>query len=471
VETNFDVVIIGGGPSGSSAATYLSQLGYKVVVLEKEKFPREHVGESLIPFCYYRLKDLGVLEKIQSFATKKPGINFISKDGKKESVWCFERVLTDGAGMIFHTPRDIFDKTLLDHSASVGATVLEQHAVKNVSLENPEEVIVRATDINGEEKTFKGKFLLDASGQHSFLAKKFGDKNSYDGLDRTAFYRRWRNNNYDKALNAGLIKIVYLGGEKKGWIWVIPIGRNYLSIGISLNNDYVREKKKTLSGDNWKNDFYESELAEATCLDEILRGAIPEHDTLSVGDYSYFVKKKYGENWAMIGDAGAFLDPIFSSGLFAAMETAHRIVKALDIKFKQGADAGRKAFEETSVDIEGGYKLIEKFVRLFYDPETLNFSHVTPDETGFAKFLTAYNIFHYLLAGDFFSNHVKYSAFIDTLNKEKNYNQFLNFAKNRTTPLPDSSYCNYTFEEIYGHLPEEDIVAPIIPSEKKLAVD
>src|SRR4030065_2199244 len=103
MKTNFDVAIIGGGPSGSSAATYLRQLGYEVVVFEKEKFPREHVGESLIPFCYYRLKDLGVLDKITKFATKKPGINFIDKDGKKQSVWCFERVLTDGAGMIFHT--------------------------------------------------------------------------------------------------------------------------------------------------------------------------------------------------------------------------------------------------------------------------------------------------------------------------------------------------------------------------------
>ncbi len=90
----------------------------------------------------------------------------------------------------------------------------------------------------------------------------------------------------------------------------------------------------------------------------------------------------------------------------------------------------------------------------------MNFSHVTPDETGFSKFLTAYNIFHYLLSGDFFANHEKYSEFIDTLNREKNYNQFLQYVKNRTVPMPDANYCNYSFEEIYGHLPEEDVAGP-----------
>lgn len=457
-ETKFDVAIIGGGPSGSSAATYLRQKGYSVVVFEKEKFPREHVGESLIPFCYYRLKDLGVLDKITKFATKKPGINFIDKDGKKESVWCFERVLTDGAGMIFHTPRDIFDQTLLDHAAENGALVLEEHLVKNVNLENTAEVVLRVANVNGEEKEYKAKFLLDASGQQSFLAKKLGDKTPYSGLDRTAFYRRWKNNNYDKALNSGLIKIVYLGGDKKGWIWVIPIGRNYLSIGVSLNNDYVKEQKKKFSGENWKNDFYESEIAEATCLDEILKNSIPEHTTLSIGDYSYFVKKKFGENWTMIGDAGAFLDPIFSSGLFAAMETAHRTVKALDIKLKNGEEAGKEAFEKNAIDIEGGYKLIEKFVRLFYDPAIFNFSHVSPDEVGFTKFLSAYNIFHYLLSGDFFANHEKYNSFLDIINSEKSYNKFIHFVQNRTTPVPLENFCDYSFEEIYGHLPEESKV-------------
>jgi len=449
----YDVAIIGGGPAGSSAATYLSRMGYSVALFEKEKFPREHVGESLIPFCYYRLRDMGVLDEVKKFATYKPGINFIDKDGVRESVWCFERILKDGAGMIFHTPRAEFDQCLLEHSRKQGAQVFEEHLVKDVTLGNAEEAVLRVQGKNGEREV-RAKFLLDASGQHSYLGKRLGTKIPYEGLDRTAFYRRWRNNKYDKSLNAGMIKIVYLGGDKKGWLWVIPIGRNYLSIGVSLNNDYVREQKKKFSGPAWKDQFYAAEIAEATCLSQILSESIPEHETLSIGDYSYSVKQKFGDNYAMIGDAGAFLDPIFSSGLFVAMETAYRVSLALDVKMKQGAEVGRKAFEETFVHIEGGYKLIEKFVRLFYDPELIKFSHTGPGDDGYQKFLNSYDIFHYLMAGDFFTNYKKYTDFLDTLNRERSFNQFVHFVKAKASEFPNENYCNYTFEEIYGHLPE-----------------
>lgn len=459
---DFDVAIIGGGPSGSSAATYLSMMGYKVGVFEKEKFPREHVGESLIPFCYYRLVDMDVIDDVRKFATKKPGINFLDKDGTRESVWCFERVLTDGAGMIFHTPRAEFDKALLDNAAKKGAHVFEQHSVKEVNLENPDEVHLRLTDAEGKEKKISARFLLDGSGQSSFLAKKFGDKTHYEGLDRVAFYRRWVNNKYDDSLNAGMIKIVYLGGEKKGWFWVIPIGRNYLSIGVSLNHEYVREQKKKFTGPNWKNELYLQELAEASCLNEILSESVPEHDTIVVGDYSYFAKQKYGSNWAMIGDAGAFLDPIFSSGLFVAMETAYRVTKVVDIHLKKGSAEAQPAFAETFVDIEGGYKLIEKFVRLFYDPELMKFSHTGTGDDGYQKFLNAYDTFHYLLAGDFFANWRKYTGFLDTLNHERNFNQFINYVKTKAQEFSDKEYCRYSFQDIYGHLPE--VESPIVKS-------
>jgi flavin-dependent dehydrogenase len=453
MNSTYDVAIIGGGPAGSSAATYLARMGHSVAVFEKEKFPREHVGESLIPFCYYRLKDLGVIADIEKFATRKPGINFLTKDGSRESVWCFERVLKDGAGNIYHTPRAEFDKALLDNSAKAGAHVFEEHQVTETIFDEAG-VLVSVKDKTAEKKQVRARFLLDASGQHSFLAKRNGVKKSYEGLDRVAFYRRWRNNTYDKALNAGMIKIVYLGGEKKGWFWVIPIGRNYLSIGVSLNHDYVREQKKKFTGADWKDQLYAQEIAEASCLDKILEKSVAEHETLSVSDYSYYATKKSGDSHALIGDAGAFLDPIFSSGLFAAMETAYRVTKAVDVQLRLGKEAGARAFEETFIDIEAGYKLIEKFVRLFYSPELLNFAYAGSHDAGYEKFLAAYNVFHYLLAGDFFTEHKKYTEFIDTLNSEKNYNRFLHYVRNKAQEFPDEAYCNYSFEEIYGHLPD-----------------
>lgn len=467
METNFDVAIIGGGPGGSSAATYLSQFGYKVVVFEKEKFPRDHVGESLIPYCYYKMKEMGVLDDVLKFATKKPGVQFVDRDAKRESVWCFDKVIDDGAEMSMHTLRAPFDKALLDNSKKCGATVLEEHQVKDVELKNPEQVKIRVANKEGIETTFTARFLIDASGQGAFLAKKLEDKKPYEGLDRVAFFSHWLDTEYDAPLSGGLIKIIYLGGEKKGWCWVIPVGRNHLSIGVTLNNSYVKEQKKKYSGANWKEQLYRNELSEAVNLLPILKNARIEHEVIVMGDYSYSVEKKFGDNYAMVGDSGAFLDPIFSSGIYVAMETAHRVSKSIDIKFREGNEAGQKAFEEHFTAINGGYDLIEKFVRLFYDPELLNFSHIGADEDGYVKFLNAYEVFHYLLAGDFFSDYKKYSEFIDDLNKERNFNRFVNYVKSRANEFPNSDFCRYSFEEVYGHLPMTEQVAPGLLSPTK----
>lgn len=460
METNFDVAIIGGGPGGSSSATYLTQLGYKVVVFEKAKFPRDHVGESLIPYCYYKMKQMGVIDDALKFATKKPGVHFVDRDNKRQSVWCFDKVIDDGAQISFHTLRAPFDKALLDNAKRLGATVLEEHQVKDADLSNPEAVKVRVADSMGIETTYAARFLIDASGQGAFLARKMNALQPYEGLDRVALFSHWLDTEYDPALSGGLIKIVYLGGEKKGWMWVIPVGRNHLSIGVTLNNSYVKEQKKKFNSPDWKEQLYRQEVNEGINLRSILKNARVEHEVQMLGDYSYHVDKKFGSNYAMVGDAGAFLDPIFSSGIYVAMETAERMSKCIDIKFREGNEAGHKAFENNFVDIDGGYKLIEKFVRLFYDPQLLNFSHLGTGDDGYNKFLNAYEIFHYLLAGDFFSDYKKYTDFIDDLNKERNFNRFINYVKSRANEFPDSDFCRYSFKEIYGHLPEGDQVAP-----------
>lgn len=460
METDFDVAIIGGGPGGSSTATYLRQFGYRVVVFEKEKFPRDHVGESLIPYCYYKMKEMGVLEEVEKFAAKKPGVHFVDRNNERQSVWCFDKVIDDGAQMSMHTLRAPFDKALLDNSKRCGAVIYEECMVKDADLSNPESVKLRVADKDGGEKNYTARFLIDASGQGAFLAKKFNDVTPYAGLDRVAFFSHWLETNYDAPLTGGLIKIIYLGGEKKGWLWVIPVGRNHLSVGVTLNNSYVKEQKKKFSGTDWKEKLYRQELAEAVNLQPILKNAKLEHEVQVLGDYSYFVKKKFGDNYALVGDSGAFLDPIFSSGIYVAMETAKRVSNSIDIKFREGNAAGQKAFEENFVAINGGYNLIEKFVRLFYDPELLNFSHLGTEDDGYNKFLNAYEVFHYLLAGDFFSDYKKYSDFIDDLNKERSFNRFINYVKSRANEFPNSDFCRYTFEEVYGHLPAGRQIAP-----------
>lgn len=456
---NYDVAIIGGGPGGAATAIYLRQKGYSVGLFEKEVFPRDHVGESLIPFTYYRLSELGVLDEIMKFVTKKPGVNFVDRDGVRQSVWCFDKVLQDGAQISMHTLRAPFDHAILKQAANIGAEVHEGALVKDVNLSDDSNVILRIRKNDGSEHEVNARFLIDASGQNSFLAGRMKMRLPYEGLDRVALFSHWIETQYDAALVGGLIKIIYLGGEKLGWIWVIPVGRNHLSVGVTLNNSYVREQKKKL-GSDWKEKLYRSELNEAIGLRGILQGAKLEHEVQVIGDYSFRVPKKYGRNFAMVGDAGAFLDPIFSSGLYVALEVAKRVSDCVDVQLKKGIQKGQAEFDKQFVDIEGGYRLIEKFVRLYYDPELLNFSHAGSNDGGYDKFLNAYEIFHYLLAGDFFSQYKKYEDFLDGLNKERTFNQFIHFVKSQANELNVNDFCGYHYEDVYGHLPQGDQVAP-----------
>lgn len=451
----YDVIIIGGGPSGSTSATLLAQKGLKVLLLEKELFPREHVGESLIPLSYELLEKQGLIDEMKKISTRKPGVSFEDKDGINRSLWCFKSVIKDDSYLSFHMIRSAFDKLLLDNSKKKGATVLEQYTVKNVILDRQDNLVeVHATNSEGQLETFESKFIIDASGQSTFLGRKLGVKKSYADLDRVATWSHWTNNHYDDTLKEGVIKIVYLGGEKKGWMWVIPVSKDHLSIGVVVNNDYVKEKKKQFqNSEDWKKDFYLAELSESYLPKTVLANAKMEHKVAMAGDYSYYCEKKYGNNYALVGDSAAFLDPIFSSGIYVGMHSAELVTNAIYEKLKgvNGDDEILKAYTK----IQGAVNLLEKFIRLFYTPEALNFSSIgTPEGLlMFKKFEGAYAIFHYLLAGDFFNNYEKYSEFIDVIADKRALAKFENLIDHAQNAMPKK--CGENFDEIYGEMTHE----------------
>jgi flavin-dependent dehydrogenase len=456
MNTHYDVLIIGGGPAGSSAATFLARKGFSVLVMEKEKFPRDHVGESLIPFCYGKMEKLGVLPTLERIAVKKPGINFVHADGIQQATWCFSSTLTDKSQVSYHMLRSTFDKMLLNNSREAGAKVLEEFRVQNVKLDGPDGgVEAEGIDAAGKRRTFTGRFILDASGQNSFLASKVGKRVPYDGLDRVAFFSHWSGNVYDPALQEGLIKIVYLGGEKTGWCWMIPVGRDLLSVGVSMNNSYVREKKKEYAqyGDDWKTHFYQNEIMESPAIQKILKGE-RTHDVIVMGDYSYKTTTRYGSNFALIGDAAAFLDPIFSSGIYMAFESADRVSDAVEQLLTKNTEEGLRLMEANYADMDGAYKLLERLIRLFYTPDSWNFGSIGSEELlQYHKFEAAYTIFHNLFAGDFFTNHRKYTAFLEELERTNQYDKYVAFARSRNERHISDS-CGDHFLKAYESIDE-----------------
>jgi flavin-dependent dehydrogenase len=377
-----DFIIIGGGPAGSTIATQLARKGYEVTVFEKELFPREHVGESLLPFCWQMLDEMEILDDMKKYMVRKPGVMFISPDGLKKNTYCFNKVIKDESALSFHVLRAQFDDMLLKNSRKFGAKVFEESKVTGVDLEREDGLVkVDVMDKAGVTKSHYAKQLVDASGQDTFLCRKFNTRKTFDNLDRIAFATHWMLDEMPEFIDVGIQPIVYLGGEKAGWIFVIPVGVNRVSIGVVLNNSYVRaEKAKLMEAgvEDWQYTFYMNELNTAPYVVNLLKNAKRREGQplMVVGDYSYYTDVKYGNNFTLSGDSSAFLDPIFSSGVYLSMKTSFMLADALDKKLKGGDMSDNSAIEEAFSCINGAYKLIAKFIYYFYNSKALNLAEL-----------------------------------------------------------------------------------------------
>ena len=427
---HFDIIIIGGGPAGSTAATFLAQKGYQVLVLEKEKFPREHVGESLLPFCHQVLKDLGVLPEMERRFSRKPGVTFADHTGESASHWCFRHEIKDESYLSFHVHRAEFDDLLLRNSEKHGATVQEEMKVTHVDLEDPRCAIVQAESHTGEQFTYEAKMVLDASGQQTFLARQLGTRKPFTSLQpRAAYSKHWRNAQLTPDLQAGHIKIIHLGGEgKAGWIWMIPLTDDRLSVGVAINMEYANQQRRELAAttENWQEELYLQELMNAPAAKKIIGQASPWGEVVVNGDFSYFSSTKWGPNFAIVGDASAFLDPIFSSGIYLAIKGAQLVSEGIDqILTTNDTATMEKGYE----DIAGAYQLVEKLVKTYYDPSYIRWDLVGKvDLPEYQQTESAFSLVHLVLAGDFFTNYKRYLEALEMFRNPNRLQQFQHLA-------------------------------------------
>ncbi len=435
--TNKKIVVIGGGPTGSTAASFMAMKGYKVVLFEREKFPRPHVGESLLPFNYSIFQELGVLSSMKMKFHRKPGVKFSNAEGTSSTVWYFDKIIDGPSSLSFHVDRATFDNLLLTRSKELGVEVHEETTVKSVDFNNEEEgVTIKTLNKNGIEEFHQADFLIDASGQFTFLANHFKDKTNYEGLDRVAINSHWQNPSYDEELSEGCIQINHLGGEKMGWIWAIPLSETRLSVGVVMSAEYFKQQRKKYAGEkNILDRIYLNELQESEVMSTILSSAEKEAPAMVHGDYSYYTKNKFSDKYAIIGDASAFLDPIFSSGIYVGMMSGRMLTEQLDLAYTNQLkikDAISKVYE----DLEGAYDLVEKLIRIFYDPDAIAVANIQSlGNESYEKFQQAYEVYHYLLAGDFMTNYKKYSKAADILKNSQQLEKYKNLVKNATAEV------------------------------------
>ncbi|WP_419678092.1 NAD(P)/FAD-dependent oxidoreductase [Aliarcobacter lanthieri] len=354
MKQNCDVLIIGGGPSGSIAAIKLLKAGFSVIILEKLEFPRFVIGESLLPKCNEILDELGIIEIIenQDFMLK-PGAIFINEE-KEEQTIDFRDNLGQKWGTSFQVKREEFDNVLLETAKKYGADV--RHKIEVIDYDNEKNQIV-AQDENGNKTTYKARFVLDASGYGRVLPKLLDLDIPSELKLRNAILMRVKGEQRRHKDKEGFIDIV-IHEDNKAWLWGIPFSDGITSIGIVCEESYFLDTKLS------KEDFLDKVINEHKYLKEKYANATKINEVRIINGYSAAIKQMYGKGFALSGNATEFLDPVFSSGVTLALESSSKVA-SLIIKELNGEEVNWKKDYEDYMMI--GINVFREFVYAWYE--------------------------------------------------------------------------------------------------------
>jgi flavin-dependent dehydrogenase len=329
-----DVVVIGGGPGGSTAAALLARRGHKVIALEKAHHPRFHIGESLLPMNLPVFERLGVLDKVRALGVFKPGADFEADNERGYNTYAFARAIGQSPPHAWQVWRQDFDKMLYEHAGACGADAREGHEVRRVEQRGPRESLLEVHADDGRDYTIQARYVVDASGRDALLSskKKLRRKNSRH--QSAAIFGHFRGAEARSGEDAGNISIYSFG---HGWMWMIPLPNGVMSVGAVCRPDYLKQRKgRTL-------EFLLDTLKLSPALWKRMQHAELIDDEVRVtGNYSYDSRCMGGPGWILVGDAFAFLDPVFSSGVYLAMSGAEKAVEVVDAALRDPASETRR---------------------------------------------------------------------------------------------------------------------------------
>jgi flavin-dependent dehydrogenase len=376
VDNRYDAIVIGGGPAGATASAVLAAKNRRVLVLEREKFPRYHIGESMMPFCYFPLERIGLIDRMKaSHFPKKHSVQFVSRDGKASQPFYFFQHFEHEAATTWQVLRSEFDLMLLDNARQKGAEVREETTVRDLIQENGAVVGVRATAKNGEELEFHAPITIDASGRDALAVGRKGWKKRDPYLNKIAIWTYYKDAMRDPGLDEGATTVAYL--PEKGWFWYIPLPEGMVSVGVVAEKDYLYSDTRDIA------EIFQREVKNNVWIDEHLAPGTQTGEYRVTGEFSYRSEYCAAEGLILAGDAFAFLDPVFSSGIFLALKSGELAGDAADAALTAG-DFSAEQFAGYGAQLCEGIEAMRKLVYAFYDNEFnfRDFVNAYPDLRG-----------------------------------------------------------------------------------------
>ena len=378
---NCDVVVMGGGPAGCATATALAQHGRHVIVLEREKFPRYHIGESLIPFTYPALERLGMIPKLKASAfTKKFSVQFISPSGKASQPFYFHtRYDRETIAQTWQVLRSEFDLLLMTNAREHGVDVREEIEAVELLQEGDRVVGVRARDAVGRAFEFRAPMTVDATGREALVATKNAWRRGDPRLNKVAVWTYYDGALRDPGIDEGATTIGFVPG--KGWFWYIPQHGNRVSVGVVADGKYL-----TRDGVKDPGEIFRREIAENRWIAEHLAPGTCTQEYWLTAEYTFRSEYCATNGLILVGDAYGFLDPVFSSGLMLALKSGVQAADAIHAAL-QANDTSAARFREYGEVMRQGMENMRKLVYAFYDPN-VSFRAITDKNPELAGDLT-----------------------------------------------------------------------------------
>ena len=398
MKSSYDCVVAGGGPAGSTVAALVAEAGFDTLLLEREKCPRFHVGESLMPETYWIFKRLGVLEKMkQSDFVKKCSVQFVNGNGRESQPFFFDQHDPHECTQTWQVERAKFDEMLFVNAADKGATCVDQTRVLEAIFDSQRATGVHIQTSAGERQDISSQVVVDATGVQALMANRLGLCEPITGLKKAAIWSYYRDAERDPGPNGGATVILHTQ-SKESWFWYIPLQDSITSIGVVGDHGYL------LKGRGTPADVYTAELAECPALQRRLQNAQRLEDFRVAKEFSFTTNQHAGDGWVLVGDAFGFIDPIYSSGVYFALKTGEMAADAIIAGLRNG-DTSAAALGNWTECFQSGYQWIAKLVSAYYTNEFSfgRFMKDFPQHRGNLTDLLIGRIFH-SGAGDIFKD-------------------------------------------------------------------